>query len=127
MKYLSAAQPGPIQGRKENHSTHMNHLREKQKTPPRIPLRSQPSSILGFFYPDDSLGFLYNLGFPGCSNGKESISSAEDPGSIPDSGTSPGGGNGNSLQYSCLENSMDRERSLAGYSPWGRKESDTTE
>ena len=41
----------------------------------------------------------------------------------PGSGRSPGEGNGNPLQYSCLENPMDGE----GYSPWGRKESDTTE
>ena len=40
---------------------------------------------------------------------------------------SPGEGNGNPLQYSYLENPMDRERSLAGYSPWSHKESDTTE
>ena len=40
---------------------------------------------------------------------------------IPGSGRSPGEGNGNPLQYSCLENPMDR--SLAGYSPWGCKES----
>ena len=46
--------------------------------------------------------------------------------SIPGSGSSPGGGNGKPLQYSCLENPMDR-RSLVGYSPWGRKESDMTE
>ena len=46
-------------------------------------------------------------------------------GSIPGSGRSPGGGNGNPLQYSCLKNPMGR--SLAGYSPQGRKESDTTE
>ena len=39
-------------------------------------------------------------------------------------GRSPGEGNGNLLQYSCLENSM--ERRLVGYSPWGGKESDTT-
>ena len=39
---------------------------------------------------------------------------------------SPGEGNGKSLQYSCLENSMHGQRSLAGYSPWGHKESDTT-
>ena len=38
----------------------------------------------------------------------------------------PGEGNGNPLQYSCLENPMER-RSLVCYSPWGRKESDTTE
>ena len=39
---------------------------------------------------------------------------------------SPGAGNGNAVQYFCLESPLDRE-SLAGYSPWGRKESDTTE
>ena len=46
--------------------------------------------------------------------------------SIPGSGRSLGEENSNPLQYSCLENSMDRE-SLVGYSPWGHKESDTTE
>ena len=48
------------------------------------------------------------MGFPSGSDGKESASNAADPGSIPGSGRSPGGGNGNPLQYSCLENSMDR-------------------
>ena len=42
------------------------------------------------------------------SDGKESASNARDPGSIPGSGRSPGERNGNPLQYSCLENSMDR-------------------
>ena len=42
------------------------------------------------------------------SGGKESAYNAGDPGSIPGLGTSPGGGNGNPLQYSCLENSMGR-------------------
>ena len=46
--------------------------------------------------------------------------------SIPGSGKSPGGGHGNSLQYSCLEN-PNGQRSLAGYSPQGPKESDKTE
>ena len=46
-----------------------------------------------------------------------------DAGSIPESGRSPRGGNGNSLQYSCLENPI----ILVGYSPWGCRESDTTE
>ena len=55
----------------------------------------------------------------GGSDGKESACNAEDPGSI------PGAGDGNPLQYSCLENTMDR--SLAGYSLWGHKESDMTE
>ena len=47
-------------------------------------------------------------------------------GSIPGLGRSPGGGHGNSLQYSCLENPHG-QRSLAGFSPWGRKQSDMTE
>ena len=42
-------------------------------------------------------------------SGKESFLSAGDTDSIPGLGRSPGGGNGNSLQYSCLENPMDRE------------------
>ena len=45
--------------------------------------------------------------FPRSSVGKESASNAGDPGSIPGSGRSPGEGNGNPLQYSCLENPMD--------------------
>ena len=57
--------------------------------------------------------YLFTLGFPGGSDGKESACNA-------------GGGHGNPLQYSCLENPR-RQRSLMGYSPWSRKESDTTE
>ena len=48
-------------------------------------------------------------GFPGGSDGKQSDCSAGDLGSIPGSGRSPGEGNGYPLQYSCLENPMDRE------------------
>ena len=48
------------------------------------------------------------MGFPGGSDGKESACNAGDLGSIPGSGRSPGEGNGNMLQYSCLQNSMDR-------------------
>ena len=52
----------------------------------------------------------------------------KDAGSIPGLGRSPGGGHGNPLQYSYLENSMDRGTCGGeGYSPWGCKESDTTE
>ena len=47
-------------------------------------------------------------------------------GLISGSGRSPGGGHGNPLQNSCLENPHG-QRSLAGYSPWGHKELDTTE
>ena len=52
--------------------------------------------------------FLFLGSFPGSSDGKASAYNAEDPGSIPGSGRSPGEGNGNPLQYSCLENPMDR-------------------
>ena len=51
---------------------------------------------------------IENMGFPGGSNGKESACSAGDSGSIPGSGRSPGEENGNPLQYSCLENPMNR-------------------
>ena len=64
--------------------------------------------------------------FPGGSNGKETACNGGDPGSIPGLGRSPGERNGNPLQYSCLENLMDRS-SLAGHSPWGLKELDTIE
>ena len=47
--------------------------------------------------------------FPGGSEVKASTSNAGDPGSIPGLGRSPGEGNGNPLQYSCLENPMDGE------------------
>ena len=47
------------------------------------------------------------LGFPCSSVGKESAYNAGDPDSIPGLGKSPGEGNGNPLQYSCLENLMD--------------------
>ena len=47
--------------------------------------------------------------FPGGSEGKASAYSVGDPGSIPGLGRSPGEGNGNPLQYSCLENPMDQE------------------
>ena len=65
-------------------------------------------------------------GFPGGSDGKASAYNAGDLGSTPGSGRSSGEGNGNPLQYSCLENAMDGGAWLA-YSPWGPKESDTTE
>ena len=50
----------------------------------------------------------HNYGFPRGSVGKESACNSGDPGSIPGLGRSPGEGNGNSLQYSYLENPMDK-------------------
>ena len=70
--------------------------------------------------------FILFKGFPGDSYSKESAYNAGDLGSVPRLGKSPGGGHGNPLQYSYLE-IPHGQRSLAGYSPWGRKESDTTE
>ena len=52
--------------------------------------------------------WVYNTGFPHSSVGNESACSTGDPSSIPGLGRSPGEGNGNPLQYSCLENPMDR-------------------
>ena len=63
--------------------------------------------------------------FLGGSDSKEFTCNAGATGSIFESGRSRGEGNGNSLQYSCLGNPMDRNP-LAGYSPGGCKESDTT-
>ena len=48
------------------------------------------------------------MAIPGGSEGKASACNAGDPGSIPGSGRSPGEGNGNPLQYPCLENPRDR-------------------
>ena len=48
------------------------------------------------------------MGFPGGSDGKESVCNAGDPGSILGLGRSPGEENGKPLQYSCLESSMER-------------------
>ena len=50
---------------------------------------------------------LVHMGFPGGSEVKISASNVGDPGSIPGLGRSPGEGNGDPLQYSCLENPMD--------------------
>ena len=65
--------------------------------------------------------------FPGGSEGKESACSAGDQGFIPGPGRFSGEGNGNPLQYSCLENPMDGGAWQAIYSPWDCKELDTTE
>ena len=72
------------------------------------------------------------MGFPGGSDGRESVCNTRAPGSILGLGRSPGEGNGNPLQDACLENYMDKGAwqvtvSLVGYSPWSHKESDMTE
>ena len=67
---------------------------------------------------------ISSVGFPGGSDGKEC--NAGDLDSIPGLGRSAGGGHGNPLQYSCLENPHEH-RKLADYNPQGHKELDTTE
>ena len=79
-------------------------------------------SIVKQMHPLPSLHSLVSLYiFPGGSDCKESACNTGDPGSTPRSGKSPGGGNGNPLQYSCLKNSRDGLQSM------GLKELDTTE
>ena len=72
-----------------------------------------------------SIKYTNSSGFPGGSEGRESTCNAGDLGSIPGLGKPLGGGHGNPLQYSCLENTHG-QRNLMGYSPWGCKESDMT-
>ena len=66
-------------------------------------------------------------GHTGGSDSKEPACNVGDLGSVPGLGRSSGEGNDNPLQYSCLENSMNRGTWQATYSPWGRKELETTE
>ena len=74
------------------------------------PAHTRPRSLVSVSL---SVGWGYTMellrGFHGGSAGKETACNAGDLGSIPGSGRPPGVGNGNPLQYSCLENSMDRE------------------
>ena len=66
------------------------------------------------------------MGFPSGSIGKESTCNVGDLDLIPGLERSSGGGHGNPLQYSCLENPHG-QRSLVNYRPWGHKELDMTE
>ena len=70
--------------------------------------------------PECYLSFQLALGYPGGSDGKESACNAGDQGLIPGLERSPGGGHGNPLPHSCLENPMDG-------GTWWVAESDTTE
>ena len=69
-------------------------------SPKKFYLVSSPLNFLGLYQ--------QSLDFPGGSDGKESACNAGDPGLIPGSGRSPGEGSGNPLQYSWMENPMDR-------------------
>ena len=70
---------------------------------------SLPFPTPGYFiWESDFSHCCYFKSFPSGSDGKESVYNAGDPSLIPGLGRSPGEGNGNPLQYSCLEDSMDR-------------------
>ena len=90
------------------------------------------SSWSNFDFPSFSIIILHSLlsnvwrGFPGGSDGKESACNVGDPSSNPGLGRSPGEGNGNPLQYSCLENPKDKEAWQATVHGVAKK-SDTTE
>ena len=73
-----------------------------------------------------SAGDMGSIPESGRSSGGEATCNVGDLSSIPGLQRSPLGGYGNPLQYSCLENPHG-QRGLEGYSPWGHKESDTTE
>ena len=95
----------------------------------RLKVNLQSPFSLGSFSPSLSAFEVIptlSWDFLGGSDGKESTGNVGVPGSIPGLGLSPGEGNGNPPQYSCLENPHGL-RSLAGYSPQGHKESDTNE
>ena len=76
--------------------------------------------------PDFRVGVSKKEGFPDGLDSKESACNAGDPALIPGSGRSPGGGHGNPLQDSCLEN-LHGQRSLSDSSLWGCKESNMIE
>ena len=79
------------------------------------PFTVQPETTTTSF-----IGFSPIQGFPDGSDGKESACNAGDQGSILGLGRSPGKGQGNPFQYSCLENPH-TQRNPVGYSPWGGK------
>ena len=93
----------------------------------RVPEREEMHFGFGGINVLKLLVLQLGLGFHGGSDGKESTCNVgRDLGLIPGLRGSPGGGHGNPLQYSCLEN-RHGQRSLEGYRPWSHKESDVTE
>ena len=84
------------------------------------------SWVRKFPWRKDRLPTLVFMGFPGGSDDNESACNSGDPRSIPGLGRFRGGGHGNPLQYSSLENPHG-QRSLVGYTPWGCKDLDMIE
>ena len=73
----------------------------------------KPRKVHLFFLIKKKFSYFYFIGLPRWFSGKESACNVGHAGSIPGWGRSPGEGNGNPLQYSCLENPMDRRTFLA--------------
>ena len=88
--------------------------------------KSLESFLAPSFFPCTVMRGVAGGCFPGGSVVKNLPANAGDTGLIPGPGRSSGEGNGIPLQYSCLENPMDRGAWQAGYSPCGCKESDRT-
>ena len=85
------------------HKTHLNKLKRIEIS------QSLLSDLTGLKQEVNNLPRVTSLsGFPGDSDGRESACNSGNPGLTPGWVSSPGKGNGNPLQYSCLENSMDR-------------------
>ena len=86
-----------------------------------------PQLILKSYFAERQFCYLFfnwsiiDLGLPRWLSSKESTYNAGHAGSIPGLGRSPGGGSGNPLQYSCLENPHE-QRSLVGYRPWSHRQ-----
>ena len=126
----------PGQGTKVLHATGHGQKLNKRKKKMRTlnskqcqqdPIKEASSNMWGgqgWWY--ICFGIWYLKGFPGGSEVKESAWNVGDPGSIPGSGRSPAEGNGQPTPV-LLPRKFHGWRSLVGYSPWGRKESDTTE
>ena len=85
------------------HADHQTHPLSALKTRNMRDLSARKLSLVL-----KNTGSMGMKGFPRSSVGKQSACDTGDPGSIPGMGRSPGEGNGNPLQYSCLENPMNR-------------------
>ena len=86
----------------------VHHLQNQEISKDFVVRKTVATTNMSLIY-DVNHDFMILWGFPGSSDGKESACKAGDLGLIPGSGRSPGEGNGFPLQYSCLENSINRE------------------
>ena len=121
--YLRVGKPGALQTQELSlEQTTFGHTLERGSSS----VLFSPPLFLFFFLELQVIRLVLRpLGFPGGSVVKNPPANAGNVGLTPGSTRSPGRGCGNPLQYSCLEN-PNGQRSLAGSSPWGHTDSDTT-